>query len=666
MNSTIDLRLYHLPAGCLRLVAVLAFLAPWVSPMHAQEVDPARFLSNRSAKKLTLPFADEPFSFAVLGDRTGGPAEGVRILAKAIDEINLLDPDLVMTVGDMIQGYGGQLEWLMQMREYRNIMEELYMPWFPVAGNHDIYWRGENPPPGEHESNYEQHFGPLWYAFEHKQCWFIVLYSDEGNPQTGEKATGSPESQCMSQNQFEWLKETLTESSGARHVFVFLHHPRWLGGGYGDDWGKVHDALVEAGNVRAVFAGHIHRMRHDGVRDGIEYVTLATTGGSQNGRSPSAGYLHHFHMVTVREDRVSLAALPVGRTMDVRAVTGEVSQAVRELDSVLPRFHPRFEMKSDGSADGVIRLRMANPLDKPTKATMTFQSDDSRWIFSPARMERMIAPKSEVECLLRVFRWRDSLDLAWRAPQCVLEWTLLDDPKHSFTLLPKTVEIPFQVDLAAPSIPGLESVLFLDGVNDSLVISDDQLPVRGDVMTLEAHVWCQRPAQKATLISNIINQQGIRLGLMEGVPMLRLHDQQGKAHEVHAQMLGPLPQGRWCHLAVQVTSGNLTFFLDGKRYDAFDWPGKAAWGTGDWTIGANSRESQPGNRFFAGKLDGIRISSVERYTRMTYPVTRRHLPDRSTHLLLNMDDMRVHWLYDESRNAAHPMIHGDAVLVGDP
>ena len=122
MNAIMDLRLYHLPEGCLLLVAVLSFMAPWGSPMHAQEVDPARFLSNRSARNLTLPPVDEPFSFAVLGDRTGGPAEGVRILAKAVDEINLLDPDLVMTVGDMIQGYGGQLEWLMQMREYRNIM----------------------------------------------------------------------------------------------------------------------------------------------------------------------------------------------------------------------------------------------------------------------------------------------------------------------------------------------------------------------------------------------------------------------------------------------------------------------------------------------------------------------------------------------------------------
>ena len=191
-------------------------------------------------------------------------------------------------------------------------------------------------------------------------------------------------------------------------------------------------------------------------------------------------------------------------------------------------------------------------------------------------------------------------DLAWRAP-CYVLITLLDDPKHSFTLLPKTVEILFQVDLAAPSIPGLESVLFLDGVNDCLMISDDQLPVTGDVMTLEAHVWCQRPAQQATRFPTSSTKRAFGWVRWEGVPMLRLRDQQGKAHEVHAQMLGPLPQQRWCHLAVQVTSGNLTFFLDGRRYDTFAWPGKAAWGTGDWTIGANSRESQPGNRCFCGK-----------------------------------------------------------------
>ena len=103
---------------------------------------------------------------------------------------------------------------------------------------------------------------------------FIVLYSDEGNPQTGEKATGRPESQRMSQKQFEWLKETLTESAGAWHVFVFLHHPRWLGGGYGETVGKALAARWRQQVVRAVFAGHIHRMRHDGVRDGIDRCDL--------------------------------------------------------------------------------------------------------------------------------------------------------------------------------------------------------------------------------------------------------------------------------------------------------------------------------------------------------------------------------------------------------
>lgn len=151
---------------------------------HEMQIDDDRFESNRDGRELSLPADDASFTFAVLGDRTGGPAEGVKILAQAVDEINLLEPDLVMTVGDLVQGYNQQVEWLMQMREYRGIMDSLLMPWFPVAGNHDVYWRGPGKPSGEHESNYEQHFAPLWYAFEHKNAWFIVLYSDEGNPET--------------------------------------------------------------------------------------------------------------------------------------------------------------------------------------------------------------------------------------------------------------------------------------------------------------------------------------------------------------------------------------------------------------------------------------------------------------------------------------------------
>ena len=626
----------------------------------------SRYLSNRSARSLELPENEANFSFAVLGDRTGGPSEGVQILAQAVDEINLLDPDLVMTVGDMIQGYNGQVGWLMQMREYRHIMEGLHMPWFPVAGNHDIYWRGQGMPPGEHESNYEQHFGPLWYAFEHKGAWFIILYSDEGNPQTGEKATNKALSQQMSQRQFDWLADTLGQCSKASHVFVFLHHPRWLGGQYGDDWEKVHRLLVGAGNVKAVFAGHIHRMRYDGIRDGIEYVTLATTGGSQNGRSPDAGYLHQFHMVSVRGDRLSMAALPVGRTMDVRQVTGKISQDMQTLDGVVPGFSPRFEMASDGGADGLVRMRLQNPLDIPIKVRLNLESLDSRWIFSPSRFDRTIPEHEEMECHFRLFRWSDSLDLSWKPPLCkmLLQW--VDESDHVFDLLPKSFEIPYRVDLPAPAVPSRESVMLLDGRDDCMVIAEDQLQLTGDSLTLEMKLFSQKPSQDAWLISNQKGQAGLTLGLEGGIPFLSLYDVSGQNQRLHAPVSMAVPDGRWCHLVAQIQPSGVAFLLDGQRHATLDYQGSIAWQGGDWVIGASEDFREGGNHFFAGRVDGIRLSNSERYPSLTYPTHKRHLPDRDTRLLLNMDDIRVHWLYDESRSMAHPVVHGDAILVAEP
>jgi len=291
---------------------LLSFALLLLTSFHLLEGAPKRFFTNRVVQhKLSLPEEEGSFTFAIFGDRTGGARAGITVLEHAVVDVNVLAPDFLMTVGDLVQGYNQRPQWQKEADEYTAIMDRLAMPWFPVAGNHDIYWRGDDRPENEHEGDYEKHFGPLWYAFEHKGCCFIVLYSDEGNPATGEYAFNKPESQVMSKEQADWLQSILSFAHDAKHVFIFIHHPRWTKGGYGDDWDRIHKMLKSAGNVSAVFAGHKHIMKYDGEKDKIRYYTLGTTGGHYGSHGKDYGQWDHYDMVTVRDSGFSVAAIAV-------------------------------------------------------------------------------------------------------------------------------------------------------------------------------------------------------------------------------------------------------------------------------------------------------------------------------------------------------------------
>ncbi|MBL8863056.1 MAG: metallophosphoesterase [Planctomycetes bacterium] len=629
---------------------------------HPARHDPARFLtSRRSPIQLPLPSEEDAFFFAIFGDRTGGPAEGVKVLAEAVADVNLLEPDLVMTVGDLVQGYNETPEWLLQMTEFKGIMNRLKCPWFPVVGNHDLYWRGRGQPPErEHEASYEAHFGPLWYAFRHKGAWFLALHSDETSPETGEKRFDDPAHQRMSPEQFAWLVETLQRTREAEHVFVFLHHPRWLRGGYGDDWDRVHALLAGAGNVKAVFAGHIHRMRYDGLRDGIEYFALATTGGGQDGWAPEAGYLHEYHVVTVRKSGIAVASFPVGAAMDPRAITGALSDDVRDLARALePRWEGRGAFTPGLGVEGALVLEVRNPARRPVEFTLTPASADARWIFTPDHAHATVQPGQSARFELRLGRPEGTLDEAFRVPLAHVQADYLGETLR--VPLPRR-EWAVPLDLARlplPPRPEQEGVLALDGEDDALLVAPDDLDVPDGPFTIEGWLNAREFRRRQGFLCRT---EGSEYGLFvnDGKPEFSVH--LGGRYTTAQTREPRLVPGTWHHVAGVFDGAEVRVYVDGAQVARRQGSGRRTRNALPFVIGGDVGQGGLPNSFFPGEIDEVRVSRVARYAGERCVPTRRFEADADTLLLLHMDGKSGPWFPDASGRAAHATASGSPRL----
>ena len=90
------------------LALLLTFIAlPVKVSAHDSDVG---FRTGIDTTNIAVPWTDlnfyanpAHFQFAIVSDRTGGKRSGV--FAQAIDRLNLLKPEFVICVGDLIQGY---------------------------------------------------------------------------------------------------------------------------------------------------------------------------------------------------------------------------------------------------------------------------------------------------------------------------------------------------------------------------------------------------------------------------------------------------------------------------------------------------------------------------------------------------------------------------------
>jgi hypothetical protein len=233
---------------------------------------------------LKMNNAASTFRFAIVSDRTGGARDGV--WEKAMEHLNLLQPEFVMCVGDLIQGITSNLDVMnRQWKELNGWVGKLEMPFFYVPGNHDI--ANETM-----EKRWKEQFGRRWYHFVYKDVLFVVL-DTEDLPGKGKGPKFGPE-------QTAEVKKILADNANVRWTFVFFHRPVWNSKNVENiGWLPIEDALK--GRKYTVFVGHEHIYQRQ-IRNGMKYFTLATTGGVSKLRGAPMGEFDHIVWITMKND----------------------------------------------------------------------------------------------------------------------------------------------------------------------------------------------------------------------------------------------------------------------------------------------------------------------------------------------------------------------------
>lgn len=314
------------------------------------------------------PFSDDPdkFTFAIIGDKTGGGLDKWPVFDRAIDEINILKPDFAIMVGDLIQGDTTNLKQLAaEWKEFWEHQSDLIVPFLPLPGNHDItnrvmydYWK--------------KHIGRTYSAFTYKNCLFLLLNTEEWHTNSGEWTN------WFGEEQIEYVKSQLTQHADVRHTFVFLHRPLWLQKHSG--WEEIETALGE--RAYTVFAGHYHRLTLH-TRNDRRYFVLGATGG---GFTPQAvreiGAYDHYSLVTVDNKDVNVAIIEPGNIHPADLATA----AFKDKVSNLLKFKQNFNLnKYESSSNGSLEVTLENTLKKLLKVEIVFDSNEN-WQISPNQL----------------------------------------------------------------------------------------------------------------------------------------------------------------------------------------------------------------------------------------------------------------------------------------
>ncbi|MFC1730683.1 metallophosphoesterase family protein [candidate division KSB1 bacterium] len=270
------------------------------------------FLSFYSESQ-TIIEKDYDFSFVFLTDIHLQPERNaVQGFTQAIDRINNLNPDFVITGGDLIMdaldvSYD-RADSLYTL--YSEIIKHFNMPVYNTLGNHEIFgiYRNTGPDtanPEYGEKMFEHRIGKSYYSFDYDGTKFMILNSVE-DTQNG-KYIG-----IVDQNQMDWIMKDLGKTDPNTPIVISTHIPfitayaqKYEGSTIPNDSTLVvansYDVLrlYEGYNLKLVLQGHLHTVE-DIYIDGINFIT----GGAICGKwwkGANRGYEEGFLYITCRQ-----------------------------------------------------------------------------------------------------------------------------------------------------------------------------------------------------------------------------------------------------------------------------------------------------------------------------------------------------------------------------
>jgi hypothetical protein len=306
----------HLLLG-LSAVAVVGTALAWSNPKPPRpEFDFQRAERNPAT---ALPLNNDPstFQFAIVSDRTGSHRD--KVFSQAVERLNLLQPEFVVSVGDLIEGYTEdrqRLAW--EWREFQGYVAQLQMPFFYLPGNHDLSNQAM-------DKLWQEKFGRRYYDFVYRDVLFLMLNSED---------PPGKDDGAVSADQVAFLKKSLEANRGARWTLVFVHKPMWV---FGDatksGWLEVEKVL--SGRPHTVFAGHVHRYQKFVRNGGQHYYMLATTGGVSKLRGPEYGEFDHLVWVTMKKDG------PVLANVMLDGILPEDLRPVETAEQAAPQYYRR-------------------------------------------------------------------------------------------------------------------------------------------------------------------------------------------------------------------------------------------------------------------------------------------------------------------------------------